>query len=212
VKGFYMNRRLYVQANVFQIDWKDAQTYYAQTISGFPVNGTANGPDAQSRGFEMSARYNLLNNLTLRYSTAYTKAEWSSTKTLCLYTNNTTCRTWAEGGQLGGTPAFKHNFGARYSFEMAGDKTGWASVSGRYVGPIQLDRTDGPTQYLQSYPSYIMWNLRGGVSFDKLDLSFFVENVANKRAVVSEQQQGIMGSRAIYSTPRTIGMNASYTF
>ena len=212
LKGYFANRRLFVQANFYQIDWKDVQTYYSQDISGFPVNGTTNGPSARSRGFEGAMRFNVTDSLQVNFATAYTSAKWSGTKTVCLYTNATSCRTWTDGQKLGGSPKWKHSGGIRYSGDIGANTKGWASISGRYVGAVQVDRADFPTDDVPSYPSYALFDLHGGIELGDFDIGLWVENIANKRAQVSQQNDRVLGARILYTTPRTYGLNMSYSF
>jgi iron complex outermembrane recepter protein len=212
LKGYFADRRLYLQANFYQIDWKDVQTYYSQDINFFPVNGTTNGPNARSRGFEGIARFNLSDALSVNFSTAYTSAKWSSTKEVCLYTDNTSCRTWTEGQKLGGSPKWKNSASIRYSSDIGANAKGWASLSGRFVSAVQVDRADFPTDDVPSYPSYATFDLRGGVELGKFDIGLWVENITNKRAQVSQQNDRVMGARILYTSPRTYGLNLSYEF
>ncbi len=214
LKGFFADRRLYVQANFYQIDWKDVQTYYSQDIDGFPINGSTNGPNARSRGFEGAVRFNLSDALSINFATAYTSAKWSSTKEVCLYSLPvpSSCRTWTDGQKLGGSPKWKHSGGIRYSGDIGANKKGWASLSGRFVGAVQVDRADFPTDDVPSYPSYAVFDLRGGVELGDFDIGLWVENFTNKRAQVSQQNDRVMGARILYTTPRTYGLNLSYSF
>ena len=95
-----MSRRLYLQANVYRIDWKDPQTCFEQDIDGFPVWGTANGPSAGSEGAEWSGRFDLTDSLQVSFGSSRNSAKWADTKTVCLYADGTACRTWSEGGLL----------------------------------------------------------------------------------------------------------------
>jgi outer membrane receptor protein involved in Fe transport len=212
LKGYFADRRLYLQANFYQIDWKDVQTYYSQEINFFPVNGTTNGPNARSRGFEGVVRFNLSDALSLNFTTAYTRAKWSSTKTVCLYTNGTSCRTWTDGQKLGGAPKWKNSASIRYSGDIGTNAKGWASLSGRFVSAVQVDRADFPTDDVPSYPAYAIFDLRGGVELGDFDIGLWVENFTNKRAQVSQQNDRVMGARILYTTPRTYGLNLSYSF
>jgi iron complex outermembrane recepter protein len=214
LKGYALNRMLYVEADVYQIDWKNVQTYRAQDVNGFPVNGTANGPGARSRGFELSTRYKLNDNWQATYSTTTTQAEWTGTVVNCLYAGNATaeCRTWSKGGKLGGSPKWKHNFGARFNTYLDNGTYLWASLSGRYTGPIAIDRADSPTESVRQRPAYTLLNANTGVSFGNWDANFWIQNLANKRAEVSAQEQGIMGARITFATPRTMGVNVTYNF
>jgi outer membrane receptor protein involved in Fe transport len=65
---------------------------------------------------------------------------------------------------------------------------------------------------IASRPAYTIMDLRAGMQWDKLDLTLWVENIANKRAVVSEQFDRVMGQRLFFTPPRTYGVSASYTF
>ncbi len=217
LKGYFADRRLYLQANLYQIDWKDVQTYYSQEINFFPVNGTTNGPDARSRGFEGALRFNLTDALSLNLATAYTSAKWNGTKEVCLYLPApplpaASCRTWTDGQKLGGSPKWKHSGGIRYSSDIGANAKGWASLSGRFVGAVQVDRADFPTDDVPSYPSYAIFDVRAGVELGDFDIGLWVENFTNKRAQVSQQNDRVMGSRILYTTPRTYGLNLSYTF
>jgi outer membrane receptor protein involved in Fe transport len=213
LKGNFFDRRVYVQADVYQIDWKDVQTYYSQDIGGFPVNGTANGPSARSRGFEGAIRLNATDKLQLNFATSYTEAEWTATKQVCLYTNNTGCRApWTKGGPLGGAPAWKHSGNIRYTQPFSNGNEGWISLSGRYLGAVQVDRADTPGSNIRSYPSFALFDLRTGVNLAKLDIGLWVENIANKRAQVSQQNDRVLGARILYTSPRTYGLNLSYAF
>jgi iron complex outermembrane recepter protein len=217
LKGYFADRRLYLQANLYQIDWKDVQTYYSQEINFFPVNGTTNGPNARSRGFEGVVRFNLSDALSANFTTAYTSAKWSSTKEVCLYLPTPTlpaasCRTWTKGQKLGGAPKWKNSANIRYSGDISENAKGWASVSGRFVSAVQVDRADFPTDDVPSYPSYAIFDLRGGVELGNFDVGLWVENVTNKRAQVSQQNDRVLGSRILYTSPRTYGLNLSYAF
>ena len=222
LKGFMLDRQLFIQTNVYQIDWKNPQTYRSQVVeNGFPINGTTNGPDARTKGFEFAARYNLGQYFTVNYASANSRGEFVATKTHCLYAVTTTgCRTWRSGDLLGGAPLWKHNLGARFSNTLENGLYTWASLSGRYVGAIQSDRQDSPAPNPllplvpppRSYPSYTMMNASAGIGMGAWDASLWIANLRDNRPEVSNQPIGITGARPIYAEPRTIGMNLSYVF
>ncbi|HZF78718.1 MAG TPA: TonB-dependent receptor, partial [Rubrivivax sp.] len=214
LKGYLFDRRLYIETGVYQIDWKDPQTYFSQSVSDFPVNGSANGPNARTRGWEFNSRYRISDLFTATFATATTRAQWVETKTQCLYTNGTECRTWAEGGNLGGAPKWKHNLGLRFNTTLQNDWYVWAALNARYKSKVQSDRADSPAQNatVATYDSYTQYDLRTGVDIDKFNVSVWVENLTNVQTLRSSNGGGIMGLRAIYGTPRTVGVNASYSF
>jgi iron complex outermembrane recepter protein len=214
VKGTFLNRRMYVQADVYQIDWKDVQTYLDQSVdNGFPINGTTNGPSARSRGFEFSNRFNVTDNWQVNFATAYTQAKWTASKTVCRYTDGTGCRDpYLKGGILGGSPDWKHSLGVRYTTTFSNGTTGFVALAGRYTGKVPVDRGDDPTSPVDSRDAYSLFDLRAGMLFDKLDVTLWVENIANKRVEVSSQPDSVIGRRVIFTAPRTYGLNLSYAF
>lgn len=214
VKGTFWDRRMYMQADVYQIDWKNVQTYLDQAVeNGFPINGTTNGPNARSRGFEFSTRFNVNDNWQLSLASAYTEAKWTGSKTVCRYTDGTGCRDpYLAGGILGGSPDWKHNVGVRYMTNFSNGNTGFVAASGRYVGKVPVDRGDDPASPVSSRDAYTLFDVRAGMSMEKLDVTVWVENVANTRAEVSSQPDAVMGRRLMFTSPRTYGVNLSYAF
>ena len=233
IKGFLFDRQLYVQASAYQIDWKNVQTYYAQQLPDpyglgidFPLNGTTNAGDARSRGFEFSARYRVNDNWQLSYSAATTQAEWTSTKERCTYAannrpgdkgdpNGPDCRTWEAGGKLNGAPKWKHNFGIRFNTQLGDDYTLSSSLSGRYTAQIGNDRTDSASETPPlTYAAYTLFNANVGLYKGDWSVSLWAQNLTDVRTQVSVQSFGdtLLGTRMINSTPRTVGMNLSYSF
>ena len=216
LKGYFLDKRLYLQAGLYSIRWKDTQTYFSQDILGFPVNGTTNGPDALSRGFEWQGRLNLPAGFQVTGASTYTRARWDDTKEVCLYDDNTECRTYAKGGELGGSPRWKHMLGVRWDGLMAGNLGVNASLRARHTGKKASDRGDAPGDNVFTYDAHTLLNASVGVSKDNWDVSLWVDNLTDDRTLVSFQgTSGVAsrtGLRAIYVTPRTIGMNLSYRF
>ncbi|WP_269531510.1 TonB-dependent receptor [Chitinimonas sp. BJYL2] len=222
LKGYLFDRQLYLETNVYRIDWNDVQTYFSQSIGDqytgeiFPINGTTNGPKAYTQGWEFSARYKLNDNWSFSYSTATTEGKWDETATKCMYVgdNTTGCRTWEKGGVLGGAPKWKHNFGTRFSTTLDDGTNLHASLSARHTGKIGTDRSDSvdDNSTLRYRPAYTLFNANVGMSRDDWSLGLWVQNLANKRVEVSAQEGGVMGVRLIQSRPRTIGMNFSYWY
>jgi iron complex outermembrane recepter protein len=225
VKGSLLDRTVYVEASIYRIDWKDPQTFFEQLVSGFPVNGTANGPDARSNGLDLSARWRVTQDWTLSWAATTTEGKWADTKTQCLYealnsagdqltTEQQACRTWTKGGNLGGTAKWKHNLGVRYARLLENDMYLSASLGARYLGSVRQNRSDDPldNNAIRTFPSITRYNASVGLSRDAWDVQLWIENLTNERALVSGQASGIMGERVILTTPRTIGLNASYKF
>jgi iron complex outermembrane recepter protein len=214
LKGYALNRDLYIEASLYRIDWKDAQTYRSQDVDGFPVNGTANGPDARTRGLELNTRYRIGSAWQVSYKAATSEGEWVGTKTQCLYLNNTSCRTWEKGGQLGGTPKWTHELGLRFESTLANNMFLWSTLNARYTSSKLSDRSDSVTENasVYVYPSYTRVNAAVGLGRDAWEAQLWVENLGNSKGIVSNQAAGLMGRTIITTKPRTIGANFSYNF
>ena len=224
LKGFLFDKRLLLQASVYQIDWKNVQTYYSQGLPDpfglgidFPINGTTNGPNARSQGAELSARFRINENWAASFSGATTEAEWTSTLKRCTYVANNRpgdCRTWTAGGQLNGAPKLKYTLGLRYNRTVWGGYELSSSLSRRWVDKVGNDRTDDPTAATLYYPAYAIVNASVGLSKGAWSGSVWAQNLTNERALVSLSGQfdQVLGPRAIFTTPRTVGLNLSYRF
>ena len=214
LKGYFFGRVLYLETDVYRIDWKDVQTYRSQDVeNGFPINGTTNGPHAHTQGFELSSRVRINPNWSVTYAAATNTGEFDETKTHCLYENTSGagCRTWYKGDRLGGGAKWKHNAGVRYNTVFDSGIYLSASLSGHYVGKVLTDRdTNGVPA--TTFPAYSLFNGNVSLSRDNWDLGFWVRNIANNDAQVSSQPIGITGARPINAQPRTIGVNLSYQF
>ncbi|AWL10740.1 hypothetical protein HMF8227_00232 [Saliniradius amylolyticus] len=219
IKGFLLDRDLYLQANVYRIDWNNVQTYFSQTLNGiFPLNGTTNGPDAKTQGFELSSRYRITDNLTFRYAAAKTKGEWTETAERCVFAPvanapdaDLQCRSWEDGGNLGGTPEWRHNYG--FSYEQDFDE-GYmtANIDGRYVGETPSGRQDFPDEDVYSRDSYTTYSASVSYGRDDWKVSLWVQNLTDERAETSGQTSVGYGWRTIFVQPRTIGLNLSYSY
>ena len=212
MKGNFLDGRLYLQSFVYRMDWHNTQTYYSQSINGFPLNGTTNGPDSKSEGWEFSSRYSVNDSWYVNYSTTTVDAEWTDTKQSCTYEDGSGCRDepWTKGGSLGGSPKWRHNVGVNYVADLTNGLSLSAGVRGSYVGDKQFDRADDPNAEVYSYPSYTLYSANMGVSADDWSASLWVNNLTNERPEVSYERVRYIGQRTIHATPRTIGLNVSY--
>ena len=214
VKGYAFDRALYMQLAVYQIDWKSPQIGYTQTIDEFfPINGIANGPDARSRGLELSARYRLNENWQLTYGGAMTSAEFTNDKNIVLYANAKSADdiSIAAGTRLWGAPKWKHNVGVRYLTALDNGMTLTAALRGRFVDQIQWSDSEN-----RVYPAYSVYSANVGLSKNNWDVSLWVNNLTDNRAVVSNNtgtgQRSELGPRIVSLTPLTAGLNLSYAF
>lgn len=217
VKGFMLDRQIYLQADVYELLWKDPQTYFSQDIQGFPVWGTTNGPKARTRGVELQARWKPSHHWEFNLASTYSRGEWAGTKEVCLYVDRDpdSCRTYAKGGKLGGNAPWKHSAGVRWT-EDWGDSQVHVGLNAFHMGVKASDRGDSPDDKPFEYKAYTTYRLSAGLSQDLWDASFWVDNLSNNRELVSFQGTSAVASRVglrgIYLTPRTVGVNLSWRF
>jgi iron complex outermembrane recepter protein len=215
IKGTLFDQRLYIATDIYRIDWIDTQTYCSQTIQDFPVNGTCNGPDSISQGFEFNGRYKFNENWSVSYAAGRSSAEWAATKVFAMYTNSASDgRTWSKGGQLGGAPEWKQTFGVRYDRNLSDGTSIWASLRGRHLGEVLSDRCDTPGDNnacgILVYPAFTNINYAMGWNTDRFNATLFVENLTNEDVIVSNQAGGILGRRVIRLSPQTFGITLTY--
>jgi iron complex outermembrane recepter protein len=214
LKGYLFDRRLYLEAAIYQINWKDTQTYYAQDFSGVPVWGTTNGPDSRTRGFEVNSRFNFNKEWSVSYAAGTTEGEFVGTREVCTYLANNgadDCRSWNKGGKLGGAAEWKHTAGINFTRILPNGSEIRSSFMGRYVSEVQNDRCDTPTDCsVKFYPAFSRFNTSAGWSNDTWDVSIWITNLTNTRELVSQSPERVLGRQIVLTQPRTMGLNISY--
>lgn len=211
-KGSFLGDDFYLQANAYLIEWENTQTYYSQTLLGFPLNGTTNGPDAETRGIELALRYQVNDYVGLSWESAFTEGEFVEDRTVCLFEGNTTtsCRTWFDGDELGGTPNDRHNFGVDFYTAAFGGEIR-SNLDFRYVGDVQSDRQDQNEPYV--FDAFTTVAASVEYSRGPIATSLWVSNLTNEDGETSFQVVGgAWGYRTIYVRPRTVGLRVSYGF
>jgi len=218
IKGYFADRKVYLQANYYQMKWNDPQLGISQSVNFFPINGTGNGADATTEGFEINSHWWITENLKVSYAGATTDAEFDEDKTLCMYDDpvtGTRCFNWEKGAKMGGAPDWKHNASILYNMEFENGMTGWVSLRSRYVGAIQSSLATVLDQDLRDFESYTLYNASFGFGKDNWDLNFWISNLTDIDVDVSVQALAsgdAIGYRSILMQPRTLGVNLSWVF
>ncbi|MFI2810823.1 MULTISPECIES: TonB-dependent receptor [Microbulbifer] len=216
VKGYLLDGALFVHADWYRMDWKNTQTYWSQTVGGYlPINGTTNGPDSESTGIELAASYRLADNWSLNYEAATTEAQWAETAEVCTYggpDGGSDCYIYEKGGELGGSPEWRHNLGLKFDTVLVNGLGLSASLAGRYVGETASDRIDKEDGEAYVRDAYSVLDAYVAADYDQYRASLWVNNLSNENAEVSGHFGGRMGYRAINLRPRTVGLNLSYQF
>ncbi|MBM3864814.1 MAG: TonB-dependent receptor [Verrucomicrobia bacterium] len=211
LKGYLLKGDLYVQTAVYEMRWKNPQVGFSQTIDDlFPINGLVNGGNIRSRGLEAAFRYRINRQWSINYKTSTTSARFIERRVVPLYTvpSGEDLITTA-GLSTWGAPKWKHFAGLRFSTPLREGLQLTASLRLRRVDKLQWSSATN-----NLYPAYTKYDANVGLYRDKWDLSLWVDNLTNNRALVSNNagtsQSGQLGSRAIYLPPITIGTTVSY--
>jgi iron complex outermembrane recepter protein len=202
VKGDLFEHRLTVDASLYYIDWQDIQLqlYNAQTTGNYNTNGGR----AKSQGIELTLEARPVDSVTL--------AAWASWDDAVLTENfplNSTA-VGASGDRLPNTARFSAHLSFDGQLPLWAGVTGFAGGSVSYVGNRQGLFTSQPQR--QYFPAYARTDLHAGTNFNSWTTTFYINNLADKRGLLSGGL-GVYPPFGFYVIqPRTIGLSLSRTF
>jgi iron complex outermembrane receptor protein len=198
VKGAAMDGRLNYDFDVFDVEWSDIQLIAA--VDG--LYGAANGGKARSRGVEGGAGYAPARGLHLSANLAYTDAR---------LTQDTPASVNGHAGdRLPESPFFSSTLGASYERPLSSAVVGFGGLDWHYTGDRLSEFVLGAPR--QTLPSYSMVDLRAGVRVKTYELTLYVKNLSDARAiseVSAETVNGINAFSASVIVPRTVGLTLS---
>ena len=195
------DNRVTVNASGYFETWSGVQQTNALSPCGYIY--TANAGDAHVYGGELEVQAIVIRDLVVSANTSYSHAALVSSALL-------------DSGFSPGTPiqdvprwtasasiAYRHSLTDQLAFTARADNT--------YVG----SRTD-ETFAINTLPSYDLTNARAGIEGDNWSAVLFVNNVADKRALLNDVTQDAVNiptyNRIAVSQPRTAGIDISYRF
>lgn len=220
-KDTVLGGRLQVNTSVFYNKWSNIQQYLGVACGPFAY-GT-NGGDAVSDGFDLQLRALLTQQLKFDVNVGYVNAYYSKTGYIPGTTPSLATAIVKEGDKVGILPQVNApwNVNAAFNYETPlsnGDKF-HAMVNTVYTsenpGPFITQNT-----VLNYYalavpdPATHLYNARAGYTINKLDLTFFIDNIANNTPALSKYQANSSSNLISYTTfrPRTIGLTANFSF
>jgi len=194
-----LDARVSINGDVYYEDWSNIQQQVAPPC-GYKF--TANAGKAKVYGAELEAAIVLLPGLVFSQSVGYTHA-----------TNSTTVPDAGvnEGDRLLDVPKVTANTSLTYRYPLAGTLNLVARINNNYVDSIQ-----DITFKRNTLPSYDLVDTRFGVETDRWSAALFVDNLTNKKALLSDT--GALSAnvpifdRVATNQPRTIGADLSYKF
>ncbi|SDF56610.1 MULTISPECIES: TonB-dependent receptor [unclassified Duganella] len=191
VKSSLLNRRITFDVDVFNIDWSDLQVRLSRPDG---LTYGTNAGKARLRGLEFSGSFRATENLELGVNYTYLDAKLTQDllqATVPLH----------KGQQLPGSS--KNQLSSTLTYKWNDRHNASASLSGRYLSdaPANLQQTDQRINGFSQFDGrYAMW-------FDNVELSLFVNNIADKRGVTfSYGNDALFGQQQFVIRPRTAGV------
>ena len=212
LKADFLDHVLSFDGSVYYIRWADLQISLISPTAD--LSYIANGGRAKSEGIELSAQVRPVRGLSISGWIALNNAK---------LTEDFPPASIASGGAYGLSgdtlpyaSRFTGNLSVQDEFPLNEVVTGVVGGSVGYVSdrlgafqPLSLEGAITPRQY---YPSYAKTDVRAGLKYKSWSTILFVNNVANKRAVMIAGVDYIPPFAYQYIQPRTIGLNVTRSF
>jgi iron complex outermembrane recepter protein len=201
-KTRWLDRRLTVNASLFDIEWSNVQQFVALPTCGFGVS--LNSGAARSRGGEVEVQAAVTSALKLSLGAGYTDAQITDPG------RNTFV---AAGSPVQQVPKWTFNAGLDYRFDVAA-LPAFVHTDYAYVGSSLSANNDAVNP--RRRPAYSLVNLRVGVDVRRVELAVFAENLFDEHANFADvPPQGIElpgRPRIATNRPRTVGVDARVKF
>jgi outer membrane receptor protein involved in Fe transport len=189
-----LDNRLWLDGTLYWIDWSDIQVTETSP-GGFTY--TANAGRARNRGFEASATYRVVPELSLRAAITYLdgvlRRDFDSGQGLI-----------PAGAQLPGASKWQISDSIVYApavLQLAPTFT----LSHRYISSAPGELVPAP----QMQGGYNLFDLRAGVTMRRYGAFLYIDNIGNTRGV-STAMTGVRGPVQFLIQPRTIGITLDY--
>jgi iron complex outermembrane receptor protein len=201
MKGDAVDHKLSFDMSVYYIDWKDIQIELQE-----PTGATyyLNGSRAKSEGIELEGELRPLTGLRIAAWVA-----WNDAVLTQGFPSNSAVYGVA-GDRLPYSSRYSGNLSIRDDFPLPGGVAGFVEASVAYVGDRETVFLRTPMR--QDLPSYASDNLSAGVRRGPWSVNLFLNNVADRRGVLSG---GIGSNNPLafnYIQPRTAGLSVTKTF
>jgi iron complex outermembrane recepter protein len=228
-KDTLFDGRLQINTSIFYNKWNNIQQYVSASCGPYAY-GT-NAGDAVSDGFDMQIRAILTQELKADVNVGYVNAYYSKSGYIpgygpgspLLQPGQSPLSIVLSGDKVGILPQVNApwNVAASLDYELPlsnGDKFhAWVNTlyTSQNPGPFITQNTAVNYYGLAvADPATHLYNTRVGYMINKLDLTFFVNNIGNNTPALSKYQANGGSSLITYTTfvPRTVGLSANYSF
>jgi iron complex outermembrane receptor protein len=204
VKGDALDHILSFDASLYYIDWKDIQLQLIDPVAHVAVY--VNASRAKSQGLELSATARPLKGLTV--------AAWISLNDAVLTEPfpATSQEYGASGDRLPDSSRFSGNLSVDQTFPIVDRLNGFVGAATSYVGDRLGVFTVRAAPQRQDLAAYVKTDLRAGVKLDTWTGNLFVNNIADRRGLLTGGLGTAITENYYYIQPRTIGLFVSKVF
>jgi outer membrane receptor for ferrienterochelin and colicin len=195
------DNRVTVNAAAYFESWIGVQQTNALSPCGYIY--TANAGNAHVYGGELEVKAIVVRDLVVSANTSYSHAALVSSALIDAGFNPGTPIQDVPKWTLSASIAYRHSLTNQLSLTARADST--------YTG----SRND-ETFTTNTLPSYDLTNARAGIEADHWSAVLFVNNLADKRALLNNVTQDAVNlptfNRVAVSQPRTVGIDLNYRF
>jgi iron complex outermembrane recepter protein len=202
----FLDHTLSLDASVYYINWKNIQLPLIYPVNGSTYVGNAAG--AKSEGVELSTEARPLSELTIGAWVSWNDAVL--TQTVPGAGQNGEIFGFS-GDRLPNTARFSGNLSLNYDFPLTTDMKGFVGGALTYVGDRQ-DAFSSVSTERQDLPAYAKLDLRAGTKYDSWTANLYVNNVTDKRGLISGGVGNAIPYAFYYIQPRTVGLTVSKIF
>jgi outer membrane receptor protein involved in Fe transport len=200
VRSDFLDHRLNLDGTLFYIDWSDIQLRQ-QTDAG--ANYAVNAGKARSRGVEFSGAWLITRDLKFSSNATYLDAELTQPFNAAPFEG--TSALVPAGTPLPGASKWSLANTLTYSWSGGSVRPNFL-LSHRFVSSA----TSGTIGQDLQQGNYHLFDFRVAVPFNKFQITAFVNNIANKRGVMTAQELSANLLEDFLVRPRTIGLTLDY--
>jgi len=203
-KGDFLEHTISFDASVYYIDWKDIQLSLFANGNGY----VANGSRAKSQGVELSVDYRPWPGLTIGAWVVWDDAELTQDlpPTSTVY--------GVSGNRLPYISRFSGALSVQQDFPISDQATAFAGGTFSYVGDRLAEFTAPPPTVppRQDLPAYAKTDLRAGLRYNPWEVSLYVNNITDRRGLLSGGMPNFPPWAFVVLQPRTVGLSLTRTF
>ncbi|HEV2362753.1 MAG TPA: TonB-dependent receptor [Caulobacteraceae bacterium] len=210
-KDRFFDRRLYVAASAYWIDWSNIQQAFYVPLCG--IQFTTNAGNATSKGFDAQFQASLAHGLEVEGAVGYTHARFTNT---AMDANGDVLTV--KGDSLDVAP-WTVTLGGQYDFQLlsrdAFVRADWEYKSKRTAAiPAEDPNSAFYDAGVVPNPATNLVSLRAGMTFGRVDVELYCNNLldAHPQLNLSHQDQETLMYEAETLRPRTVGFSATIKY